>query len=133
MSKPAQILWHPRFGLAGKSAAAPLGAALCAERERRGLLVLHRQTGSWRCTGGCVLLSEGGRELPPPALGDQPLPKGFTALAYFNKSLDELTLAEAALLAALPQAPSRLNPARNRAGARHRSHFQAFFVVRSAP
>jgi penicillin-binding protein 1C len=32
---------------------------------------------------------------------------------YFNKELNELTLAEAALLAGLPQAPSRLNPRRN--------------------
>jgi len=60
---------------------------LAAERERRGLMVMHRNQSSWHCTGGCVLLSEGGRELPPPALGDQPLPKGFTALAYFNNRL----------------------------------------------
>ena len=32
---------------------------------------------------------------------------------YFNKQLEELTLSEAALLAGLPQAPSRLNPRRN--------------------
>lgn len=35
------------------------------------------------------------------------------ALNYFNKSIDELTIEEAALLAALPQAPSYLNPRRN--------------------
>src|SRR5271166_2443841 len=34
------------------------------------------------------------------------------ALTYFNKSLDELTLGEAAFLAALPKAPNRYNPAR---------------------
>ena len=34
------------------------------------------------------------------------------ALTYFNKSLDELTLGEAAFLAGLPKAPNRYNPAR---------------------
>ena len=36
------------------------------------------------------------------------------ALNYFNKSVHELTVAEAAYLAALPKAPSDLNPFRNR-------------------
>lgn len=35
------------------------------------------------------------------------------ALNYFNKSLDELTIAEAAFLAGLPKAPSRYNPRRH--------------------
>lgn len=35
------------------------------------------------------------------------------ALNYFNKSLDELTIAEAAFLAGLPKAPSKYNPKRN--------------------
>jgi penicillin-binding protein 1A len=34
------------------------------------------------------------------------------ALTYFNKSLDELTLGEAAFLASLPKAPNRYNPER---------------------
>ena len=34
------------------------------------------------------------------------------SLSYFNKSLDELTLAEAAFLAGLPKAPSRYHPKR---------------------
>jgi penicillin-binding protein 1A len=34
------------------------------------------------------------------------------ALTYFNKSLDELTLGEAAFLAGLPKAPNNYNPAR---------------------
>ncbi|MBV9200719.1 MAG: penicillin-binding protein 1A [Alphaproteobacteria bacterium] len=34
------------------------------------------------------------------------------ALTYFNKSLDELTLGEAAFLAGLPKAPNRYSPAR---------------------
>ena len=60
---------------------------LAAERERRGLLVMHRNQSSWQCTGGCVLLAEGGRELPPPALGDRPLPRRFSGLAFFNEKL----------------------------------------------
>ena len=38
------------------------------------------------------------------------------ALTYFNKSLDELTLGEAAFLAGLPKAPNNYNPARYPAG-----------------
>lgn len=60
---------------------------LAAERERRGLMVMHRNQSSWQCTGGCVLLAEGGHELPPPALGEQPLPKSFSGLAYLNDRL----------------------------------------------
>jgi penicillin-binding protein 1A len=39
------------------------------------------------------------------------------ALNYFNKSLDELTIAEAAFLAGLPKAPNNYHPARNRKAA----------------
>jgi penicillin-binding protein 1A len=42
------------------------------------------------------------------------------SLSYFNKSLKELTVAEAALLASLPKAPSRLNPRKNPKLARSR-------------
>ncbi len=42
------------------------------------------------------------------------------ALNYFDKSLDELTIAEAAFLAGLPKAPSWYNPARRPAAAKAR-------------
>ena len=42
------------------------------------------------------------------------------ALNYFNKSLEELTIAEAAFLAGLPKAPSRYNPIRNYQAAKAR-------------
>ncbi|HUX78347.1 MAG TPA: PBP1A family penicillin-binding protein [Alphaproteobacteria bacterium] len=42
------------------------------------------------------------------------------ALNYFNKSLDELTIAEAAFLAGLPKAPSKYNPKQNYAAAKAR-------------
>lgn len=45
---------------------------------------------------------------------------GAAALNYFNKSLDELTIAEAAFLAALPKAPSRYNPKTNYESAKAR-------------
>src|SRR5215472_6913673 len=42
------------------------------------------------------------------------------ALNYFNKSLDDLSLGEAAFLAALPKAPNNYNPARNQEAAKAR-------------
>ncbi len=49
------------------------------------------------------------RNLP----GAQQLRRAAAALNYFNKSVHELTIAEAAYLAALPKEPSDLNPFRN--------------------
>jgi len=43
-------------------------------------------------------------------LGDGSYGVGAAALHYFNKSLDELTIAEAAFIAGLPKAPSKFNP-----------------------
>ena len=42
------------------------------------------------------------------------------ALDYFNKPLDQLTIAEAAFLAALPKAPNNYNPVRNPIAAKDR-------------
>jgi penicillin-binding protein 1A len=49
---------------------------------------------------------------------------GFSSAArsYFGKSLDELTLAETAMLAGLPQNPSRHNPIANPKRAQQRQH-----------
>ncbi len=49
---------------------------------------------------------------------------GFAAAAraYYDKSLDELTLAETAVLVGLPKAPSRYNPRRNPALAKERQN-----------
>ncbi len=46
-------------------------------------------------------------------LGNRSYGVAAAALNYFDKSLDELTLDEAALLASLPKAPSRFDPFRN--------------------
>ncbi|HWJ95566.1 MAG TPA: PBP1A family penicillin-binding protein, partial [Telluria sp.] len=49
---------------------------------------------------------------------------GFSSAArtYFGKSLDQLTVAETAMLAGLPQSPARNNPAVNPKRARQRQH-----------
>ena len=53
-------------------------------------------------------------------LGQQSYGVAAAAEAYFNKPLDELTLAEAAMLAALPKAPNNYNPFRFPEAARAR-------------
>ena len=60
---------------------------LAAEQRRRGLTVLHRQNSTWRCTGGCVLISESGEEPSPAALGGHAAPRDFAGLAYFGEKL----------------------------------------------
>lgn len=45
------------------------------------------------------------------------------ALNYFNKSLDELSVEEAAMLAALPKAPANYNPRRNYEAAKNRRDY----------
>jgi len=46
-------------------------------------------------------------------LGNRSYGVASAALNYFNKSLDELTIAEAAYLAALPKAPNNYNPVKD--------------------
>ena len=46
-------------------------------------------------------------------LGNRSYGVAAAALNYFNKSLDELSIAEASFLAALPKAPSRYHPEKN--------------------
>ncbi|MBI1327781.1 MAG: penicillin-binding protein, partial [Alphaproteobacteria bacterium] len=47
-------------------------------------------------------------------LGNRSYGVGAAALNYFNKSLNELTIAEAAYLAALPKAPNNYHPVRHK-------------------
>ncbi|WP_237214252.1 penicillin-binding protein 1A [Falsiroseomonas oryziterrae] len=56
-------------------------------------------------------------------LGQQAYGVAAAAQTYFNKSLDELTLSEAAFLAALPKAPNNLNPVRFPEAARARRDY----------
>lgn len=64
---------------------------LASERERRGLLVMHRKNGGWDCTGGCVLLSEAGTlRSPLEPQSDQRYPRNFGDLAFFEGYLFSL-------------------------------------------
>lgn len=64
---------------------------LAGERQRRGLLVLHKRNGRWHCSGSCVLLSEGGSEpLPAPAEAGKPMPRSFSGLAFHRDRLFSL-------------------------------------------
>jgi penicillin-binding protein 1A len=56
-------------------------------------------------------------------LGMQSYGVASAAQAYFNKPLDQLTLPEAAFLAALPKAPNNYNPFRDPEAARGRRNF----------
>ncbi len=56
-------------------------------------------------------------------LGEGAYGVAAAALNYFNKSLEELTIAEAAYLAALPKAPNNYNPIRNNAAAVERRNW----------
>jgi penicillin-binding protein 1A len=56
-------------------------------------------------------------------LGNGAYGVGAAAKAYFGKETAELTLAEAALLAGLPQAPSRYSPVRHWSRAKHRQRY----------
>lgn len=47
-------------------------------------------------------------------LGQRAYGVAAASLAYFNKTMDELTVAEAAYLAALPKAPNNYSPTKNR-------------------
>lgn len=60
---------------------------LAAERQRRGLMVVHKRQSAWLCTGGCVLLSEAGSEPGPEQLGGKPKPKDFSDLSFYNEKL----------------------------------------------
>lgn len=56
-------------------------------------------------------------------LGQQAYGVAAAARNYFDKSLDELTLSQAAYLAALPKAPNNYHPSRNPEGARERRDY----------
>jgi len=56
-------------------------------------------------------------------LGQRAYGFGAAAQVYFGKSLDEANLAEIAMLAGLPKAPSRYNPVANMTRAKQRQHY----------
>src|SRR3979490_415973 len=52
------------------------------------------------------------------------------SLVYFDKSVNELTIAEEAYLAALPKAPAALHPVRNRDRAVERRNYVVIFLLK---
>lgn len=87
-ARASGMLLHFNQGFEG-IAVDPAGERLwlAAEQRRRGLTVLHRRGGTWRCTGGCVLISESGTEASPQALGGHSAPRDFSGLAYHDEKL----------------------------------------------
>ncbi|MEK1908488.1 MAG: esterase-like activity of phytase family protein [Pseudomonas sp.] len=88
-ARASGMLLHYNAQLEGISVA-PDGKRLwlAAERERRGLLVLHKPNSSWSCSGGCVLLSQAGKE-PSVAEPDSgiTLPRDFSDVHFFKEKL----------------------------------------------
>ncbi|KAA0976960.1 esterase-like activity of phytase family protein [Pseudomonas sp. ANT_H12B] len=61
---------------------------LAAERGSRGLLLIKRKQTVWDCDGGCVLLSEAGKEMQPAQFPRaRALPRDFADLSLFNGKL----------------------------------------------
>ena len=60
---------------------------LAAEQRRRGVNVLHKRGGNWRCSGGCVLFSEGGKEASPAGIGGHVTDRDFSGLAFYGDKL----------------------------------------------
>jgi hypothetical protein len=61
---------------------------LAAERESRGLLLIKRKQTVWDCDGGCVLLSEAGKEMQPPQFPHaRAVSRDFADLSLFNGKL----------------------------------------------
>ncbi|MDM8348449.1 esterase-like activity of phytase family protein [Pseudomonas sp. sp1636] len=87
-ARASSMLWHFNALLEGV-AVDPAGERLwlAAERQRRGLLVLHKRGSSWRCSAGCVLMSEGGDEPSPPQLGHEAQPRDFSAVVLHKEKL----------------------------------------------
>ena len=60
---------------------------LAAERDQRGLLVVHQDGDGWRCKGSCVLRTEPGKEVLPPQVGGKSVSRDFADLSLFNGKL----------------------------------------------
>lgn len=61
---------------------------LAAERESRGLLLIKRRQSVWDCDGGCVLLSEAGKEMQPAQFPNaRAMSRDFADLSLFNGKL----------------------------------------------
>jgi penicillin-binding protein 1A len=64
-------------------------------------------------------------------LGNTAYGVAAASLAYFNKPIDQITLAEASLIAGLPKAPSKFSPVSNMPRAKRRQRYVLDQMVRS--
>ena len=87
-ARASGLLWQFN-GLFEGVAVDPKGERLwlAAERQKRGLLALHKQAEQWRCQGSCVLLSEGGDIAAPAQIGGELQPVDFADLVFFKDKL----------------------------------------------
>lgn len=60
---------------------------LAAERDKRGVLVVHQDKGTWDCKGSCILRVESGNDVLPPQVGGQSLPIDFADISLFKGKL----------------------------------------------
>jgi penicillin-binding protein 1A len=122
---------HPGFDLLGIARAAlqnlvssgrPIGASTITQQVVKNFLLTNEQTYSrkikeailaYRVTRAYSKEKVLELYLNQMFLGNSSYGVASAALNYFNKELDELTIAEAAVLAALPKAPSTIDPVRN--------------------
>jgi penicillin-binding protein 1A len=122
---------HPGFDLLGIARAAlqnlvssgrPIGASTITQQVVKNFLLTNEQTYSrkikeailaYRVTRAYSKEKVLELYLNQMFLGNSSYGVASAALNYFNKELDELTIAESAVLAALPKAPSTIDPVRN--------------------
>ena len=99
----------------------PVGASTITQQVAKNMLLdnqvsspARRRRRSWRCGSSRRCRKERILELylNEIYLGLGAYGVAAAAQAYFNKPLDQLTVAEAAFLAALPKAPNNYNPFR---------------------
>ena len=108
----------------------PIGASTITQQVAKNMLLDSNQVSLARKAKEAILALRIDRSLTKDRvlelylneiyLGQQSYGVAAAAQAYFNKSLDQLTLAEAAFLAALPKAPNNYNPFRYPDAARAR-------------
>jgi penicillin-binding protein 1A len=99
----ALYIRDPKRDFARKIREAKLASELEERRSKRWILNEYLNSVPYGTVGGRT------------AIGAQ-----AAAVTFFDKNVDDLNLAESALLAGLPQAPSEYNPFRNRQAARAR-------------
>ncbi|HEY0290480.1 MAG TPA: esterase-like activity of phytase family protein [Pseudomonas sp.] len=58
-----------------------------AERDKRGLLTVHRDQDAWSCKGSCILRVESGDDILPPQVGGKSVSKDFSDVSLYRGKL----------------------------------------------